>query len=154
MKKSNQNKELILDQLKKTPIIEAACQKIGISRMTFYRWKQDPEFAKKIDEAILEGCLLVNDLAESQLISAIKDKNLPAITYWLKHHHPTYKTKIEIEGAINAVHELSPQQEELMKKAFELAGINFNNLNNNDNSYEPDKSTSPNENQNQKPTEQ
>ncbi|RJQ33044.1 hypothetical protein C4572_00105 [Candidatus Parcubacteria bacterium] len=132
MKNNNQNKKLILEQLKKTPIVEAACQLVGISRMTFYRWKQNPEFAEKVDKAILEGRMLVNDLAESQLISAIKEQNLSAITYWLKHHHPSYKTKIEIEGAINAVHELSPRQQELMKKAFELSGINFNNLNNND----------------------
>jgi len=147
MKNNNQNKKLIIEQLKKTPIQEAACQIIGISRMTLYRWKKNPEFAKKVDDAILEGCLLVNDLAESQLISAIKEQNLPAITYWLKHHHPSYKTKIEIEGAVKTVQELSPQQEELMKKAFELAGINFNNLNNNENHYDSDKPKFPNENQ-------
>lgn len=124
MKKQDKTKALIIEQLRKTPIIEMACQKIGISRMTFYRWKEnDAEFAKQIDEALFEGRLLVNDLAESQLINAVKDRNFSAITYWLKHHHPSYKTRIEIEGAVNTIHELSPEQEGLMRKAFELAGI-------------------------------
>lgn len=127
MKKNDQTKELITDQLRKTPIVEAACQRAGISRMTFYRWKNDDkEFAKKVDEAILNGHLLVNDLAESQLIGAVKDRNFQAIAYWLKHHHPSYKTRIEIEAAVNTVHELSPEQQTLMRKAFELAGININ----------------------------
>ncbi len=126
MKKTDQTKELLIDQLRKTPIVEAACQKVGISRMSFYRWKnEDKEFAKKVDEALFDGQLLVNDLAESQLIGAVKDRNFQAIAYWLKHHHPSYKTRIEIEGAINTIHELSPEQEKLMRKAFELAGINI-----------------------------
>jgi hypothetical protein len=127
MKNTNQNKELILEQLRKVPIVELGCQKVGVSRMTLYRWKKDDAaFAKAVDEALLEGRLFVSELAEHQLISAIKDRNLPAVTYWLKHHHPNYKTKIEIEGAISAVYELSPEQEALMRKAFLLAGINFN----------------------------
>jgi len=126
MKKNDRTKELLIDQLRKTPIVEAACQKANISRMTFYRWKnEDKEFTKKVDEALSDGQLLVNDLAESQLIGAVKDRNFQAIAYWLKHHHPSYKTRIEIEGALNTVHELSPEQEKLMRKAFELAGINI-----------------------------
>ncbi len=126
MKKTDQTKSILLDQLRKTPIVEAACQKADISRMTFYRWKnEDEEFAKNVDEAILDGHLLVNDLAESQLIGAVKDRNFQAIAYWLKHHHPSYKTRIEIEGAVHAIHKLSPEQETVMRKAFELAGINI-----------------------------
>jgi len=126
MKKKDKTKELIIEQLRKTPIIETACQKIGISRMTLYRWKKDAQFSKKVDEALLDGRLLINDLAESQLINAVKERNFPAIAYWLKHHHQSYKTRIEIEGAVNTIHELSPEQEQLMRKAFELAGVNFN----------------------------
>lgn len=126
MTKKDKTKELLIEQLRKTPIIETACQKIDISRMTFYRWKQeDEQFAKRADEALLDGRLLVNDLAESQLINAVKDRNFSAIAYWLRHHHPSYKTRIEIEGVVNTIHELSPEQEELMRKAFELAGINI-----------------------------
>ncbi len=126
MKKTDQTKELLIDQLRKTPIVEAACQKAGISRMSFYRWKnEDKEFAKKVEEALSDGQLLVNDLAESQLIGAVKDRNFQAIAYWLKNHHPSYRTRIEIEAAVNTVHKLSPEQQAIMQKAFELASINI-----------------------------
>lgn len=95
--KTKKNKTFLIEQLKKTPIVEIACQKSGISRSTFYRWKkEDVEFAKKADDALYEGTLLVNDMAESQLMSAIKDKNMTAIIFWLKHRHPVYANKIEI----------------------------------------------------------
>ncbi len=127
LKKSNKLKEALLDQLKKTPIIQIACEKLNISRMSFYRWKQeDKEFAAKVDEALLDGQLLVNDLAESQLISAIKDRNMHAVMAWLKHHHPSYKTKVQIEGTVNTIQELSPEQKELVKKALELANLTLN----------------------------
>ncbi len=126
MKKTEQTKEALLEQLKKTPIVQIACEKLGISRWTFYRWKnEDGDFAKKIDEAIFDGRLLVNDLAESQLIGAVKDRNFAAIMYWLKHHHPSYKTRVEIEGTVNTIQELSPEQKELVRKALELADVNL-----------------------------
>ncbi len=124
MKKTDQTKEALLEQLRKTPIVQIACEKLGISRWTFYRWKkEDADFAKKVDEALLEGCLLVNDLAESQLISAIKDRNMHAVMAWLKHHHPSYKTRVEIEGKLETVQEMTDEQKELVQKALELANI-------------------------------
>lgn len=112
MKKSDQTKGLFLEQLKKTPIIQIACEKLGISRASFYRWKaEDPEFAKGTDEATLEGYLLVNDLAESQLITAVKDRNLSAVTYWLRHHHPVYANRLELNAKIKRDEGLSPEDE-------------------------------------------
>ncbi len=128
MKKQEKTKQLLLLQLEKTPIVQIACEKVGVSRMTFYRWKNgDAEFGKKVDRAINEGRFLVNDLAESQLISAVKERNFSAIAYWLRHHHPSYKTKIELEGMVTQVHELSPEQEVLVQKALALAGISIPN---------------------------
>lgn len=122
MKKRDQTKQLLLDQLRKTPIIETACQKIDISRMTVWRWKQqDPKFTKKVDEALLDGRYLVNDLAESQLIGAVKDRNLSAITYWLRNHHPDYANKLEIKHALQD-EPLTPEQEALVREALRLAG--------------------------------
>ncbi len=124
MKKTNTSKSLLLEQLRKTPIVQIVCEKSSISRASFYRWKaEDPEFAKAADEATLEGYLLVNDLAESQLIGAVKDRNLTAIMYWLKHHHADYKNRLEIEGTINTIQELNPEQKELVKQALKLSGI-------------------------------
>ena len=126
MKKSDQTKQMFLEQLKKTPIVQIACEKLGISRASFYRWRaEDAAFAKQADESILEGHLLVNDLAESQLIGAVKDRNMQAIMYWLKHHHRDYRNRLEIEGTVNSIQELSPEQKELVRRALELTGIQF-----------------------------
>lgn len=122
--KTEQEKQLLIDQLKKTSIVQITCEKTSISRATYYRWrKEDADFAKQADEAIIEGALLVNDMAESQLITAIKDRNMPAITFWLKHHHPTYGTKVEVTGSLRTDKELSPEQQELVKQALLLAAL-------------------------------
>lgn len=123
--KTDKNKELLIQQLKKTPIIQVSCEKVGIGRATFYRWKQDDlDFATQAEEALLEGSLLVNDVAESQLISAIKDKNLTAIIFWLRHHHPNYATKVEVTARLKADNEiLTPEQEELVTRALKLASL-------------------------------
>ncbi len=120
--KSDKQKELLLEQLKKTPIVQIACEKNSVSRATYYRWRKDnPDFAKAADEAINEGLLLINDLSESQLISAIRDKNLGAIVFWLKHHHPAYATRVEIDAKIKQIDErLTPEQEALIQKALRL----------------------------------
>ncbi len=123
--KQLQQKSLIIDQLKKTPIIQIACEKVGVARATYYRWKkQDTVFAKETDEAVVTGELLINDLAESQLLSAIKDKNLTAIIFWLKHHHARYATRVEVTAQLRrAPEELTPEQEAVVMKALELAAL-------------------------------
>ncbi len=119
------DKELLISQLKKTPIIQIACEKIGIGRATYYRWrKSDKKFSKEADEAILEGTLFINDMAESQLLSAIRDKNMTAIIFWLKHHHPSYETRIELKHAMAGSEEkLTPKQEEIIRQAIEYRQI-------------------------------
>lgn len=124
-KRQEKNKELILEQLKKRPIVQFACGKAGIGRATYYRWrKEDEEFAKRADQALREGSLLVNDMAESQLMSAIRDRNLTAIIFWLKNHHPSYTTKLEVTGKLKVDNEvLTPEQEALVTRALKLAAL-------------------------------
>lgn len=124
-KRMDNNKLLVIAQLKKVPIVEVACEKVGVGRTTYYRWKQeDQEFASLADEAISEGSSLVNDMAESQLMSAIRDKNLTAIIFWLKHHHASYATKVEVTARLKADNEvLTPEQEALVTKALQLAAL-------------------------------
>jgi hypothetical protein len=121
--RQTKEKQSLTEQLKKTPIVQIACEKTGISRATFYRWhNEDPGFAQKADEALSEGSLLVNDMAESQLMSAIRDKNLTAIIFWLKHHHPGYTTRVEVLAKIKHDDEqLTPEQEALITRALKLA---------------------------------
>lgn len=124
-KRIKKEKELILEQLKKTPIVQLACEKVGISRATYYRWKNaDRKFSMLAQDAILEGSRLVNDMAESQLLSAIRDKNMTAIIFWLKHHHPAYETRVEIRQAgIQADENLTKKQKEVIRKALEVTMI-------------------------------
>jgi hypothetical protein len=118
-KRKNRNKELLLENLKTTPIVQIVCQKIGVARATYYRWRHnDHEFAKQADTALEEGSLLINDLAESQLISAIKDQNLGAIIFWLKSHHPAYTNKVEVTGQLKHEYKLSDEEEKLIEQAL------------------------------------
>ena len=70
-------------------------------------------------------------MAESQLISAIKDKNLGAIIFWLKNHHPQYTTRVEVTAKLHNQDPLTPEQEELIKQALSLAALNKEDVNNN-----------------------
>jgi len=119
------NKQQVVDQLKFNPIIQIACQKCGVSRATFYRWRnEDEEFKKQTETAIKDGVLLINDLAESQLLAAIKDQNLTAIIFWLKNHHGDYADKIQVSTDQKPIdNNLTPEEEKLVKKALQMAGI-------------------------------
>jgi ACT domain-containing protein len=123
--KQAKQKEMILDQLRKTPVIQIVCKKLGISRSTYYRWRQEnKEFAKACDEALEDGCLLVNDLAESQLMGAIRDQNITAIIFWLRSHHDKYKNKVEVNASIKNVSEqLTPEQQAVVEQALKLASL-------------------------------
>lgn len=80
-----------LEQLKNIPNISLACEKVGLSRNTVYRWcNEDEEFKKRVDNAMNDGVESINDLAESKLISSINNGNLRAIEYWLTNNKKTY----------------------------------------------------------------
>ena len=97
----DKDKKRLIEQLQKMPIVEAACRAISLPRATYYRWRKDDDsFADACDEAIEQSAGKINDLAESQLITAIKEKNLSAITFWLKHHHPVYENRVRLDGRI------------------------------------------------------
>ncbi len=84
----------VLEHLSSTPIVQVACQKAGVSRATYYRWRnEDSKFQEKSDLALKEGVSLINDMAESQLLSLIREKHPTSIYYWLNHRHPEYSDK-------------------------------------------------------------
>lgn len=123
--KRNKDKKLLLEQLSKTPIVEIACKQSGVSRATYYRLRnKSATFRNKADSAITEGIMLINDMSEAQVISLIKDKKWPAISFWLKHHHPLYGDKIEISGHITSPDEkLTPKQAAIVKTALRMASF-------------------------------
>jgi len=123
MKKSKITKKF-LEELKKVPIVQVACEKTGISRQSVYRWRrEDKKFADQMDVAMTEGVAFVNDMSESQLLTMIKEKNWSAISFWLRHRNDNYKNKIEVTTK-EEVNELSPSQQRIVKKALKLASLN------------------------------
>lgn len=112
-KRQKGQKKLIVDQLRKVPIIQVACEKIGIARATYYRWiTDDQKFAEEVDEAIREGTAFINDMAESQLIGAIKDQNFAAISFWLRNRHRAYANKLQVDTTVKV------KQPELSEEAI------------------------------------
>ena len=122
MKKSKYQNQF-LEELAHIPIIQVACEKTGLSRNSVYQWRKDDSvFAKKMDEALADGVALVNDMSESQLLNLIKEKNWPAISFWLKHRNDNYKNKLEITTKDDP-EELTPAQAKVVKQALKLAKI-------------------------------
>jgi len=122
MKKSKTTK-LFLEELRKVPIVQVACEKCGISRNSIYRWrKEDVGFSKDMDKALEDGVAFVNDMSESQLLTMIKEKKWPAISFWLKHRNDNYKNKIEVTTKEN-IEELTPSQAKIVRQALKLASI-------------------------------
>lgn len=121
--KKNKFQDQFLDELRKVPIVQVACEKTGLSRNSVYRWRKgDKEFLKKMDDALAEGVALVNDMSESQLLTLIKEKNYPAISFWLKHRNDNYKNKLEITTKEDS-EQLTPSQAKIVKQALKLANI-------------------------------
>ena len=121
MKTNLKNK--FLEELKKVPIIQVACEKAGISRQTFYRWKKHhKKFSVEVDKAMEEGVAFVNDMSETQLLNLIRDKDYKAISLWLKTHHEAYKQKLEVTTKEEIV-VLTKEQKNIIKNA--LISINY-----------------------------
>ncbi len=125
MKKSKQVKEKMLKELREMPVVQFACKKVGIGRATFYRWKnEDKVFEKEVEKAITEGEELINDMSESQLIALIRDKNFQALKLWLRHHHPKYRNRLEVQASLQSPNdELTPEQEKVVREALRLGSL-------------------------------
>ncbi len=132
-KRQAEEKTLLLEQIKKTPIVQIACEKTGIGRTTYYRWrKEDDAFKNEADSALKEGKALVNDMAESQLLGAIRDGNMTGIIFWLKHHHNDYANRVEVTAKLAEQDPLNPEQESMIREAIRLASFSLSPSSNGD----------------------
>lgn len=121
--KKNKLQDQFFEELTKVPIVQVACEKTGVSRNSVYKWrKSDPVFLKKMDQALKDGVALVNDMSESQLLTLIKEKNYPAISFWLRHRNDNYKNKLEITTKEES-EALTPSQQKIVRNALKLAAI-------------------------------
>ena len=125
--KKNKVQNKFLENLSSVPIILVACKKTHLSRNSVYRWrKEDSVFAKKMDKALADGVAFVNDMTESQLLMMIKEKNWPAMRFWLSHRNDKYKNKVEITTKEES-EELTPEQEKIVREALKLSTFISNN---------------------------
>ncbi len=114
------SKEMMIEQLKRLPIIQLAAEKVNIDRSTHFRWcKEDADYARRSEDAILEGVGFINDGAEAQLMAAIRDRDMRAISLWLRANHPRYKTKVEVSGSVTMKKEMTPEQQADAAEALE-----------------------------------
>ncbi len=125
--KSRQDKlkEAFLEQLKRTPTIETACQKVTVARSTVYRWiKENKKFEKQVDDSLFEGRNFMSDIAENQLFSLIGEKKIEAIRLYLSTHNPRYSNKIELSGSVSHKDEaLTKEQKKLIREALKLSSL-------------------------------
>src|SRR3989344_513676 len=95
-------RQALLDQLERTPIIELACDKVGVSRTTFYRWiHASKTFAAAVEKSLTVGREFINDLAESQVITLVRQGEIKALRLWLQHNSARYANKLELSGTID-----------------------------------------------------
>lgn len=132
--RQDKNKKDLIDQLKRIPIVQVACEKVGVGRATYYRWlKEDPAFAEAAESAIRDGRWVINEMAESQLLSQIKNQNMTAIIFWLKHNHPIYGNRLEITTKqVDDKTPLTDEQQKAVFKALELGMLITNTKGEND----------------------
>lgn len=79
---SEKSKDRFIDELKKAGgIISAACENAGISRQTYYNWKDaDPGFAAMVDD-VMQAQI---DFVESRLMKNISAGDTTSIIFYLK----------------------------------------------------------------------
>lgn len=123
--RQQKEKNLLLEKFRKMPILQVALDKTGVSRTTYYRWRQeDFEFKKTADEAIGEGESYITELSESKLLSLINREHFPAVHLWLRTHHPKYANKIELSGSIALQEEvLTQEQQQTVNEALRLLSL-------------------------------
>ncbi len=123
--KKNKIQDKFFEELKTIPIVQVACEKSGVSRNSVYRWKkEDKSFSKKMDQALADGVAFVSDMSESQLLTLIKEKSFPALSFWLRHRNDNYKTKVEVSGSISTKEDpLTKEQKNLVRQALKLSSL-------------------------------
>jgi len=76
-------------------IISLACQKAGISRATFYNWRDRDEWFADVSEQVIEEAKpRLHDLAKHGLIKKIMEGDNACIIFYLKTRHPEFKEKL------------------------------------------------------------
>lgn len=85
------DKNKLIEQFRKMPIVQIAVERAAVSRASYYRWlEEDPAFRNKAMAAIAEGEEFISDKSEGQLLALIGEKHFGAIKTYLQHHSDKY----------------------------------------------------------------
>jgi hypothetical protein len=91
---NEETKKQFLEELEKSGNVYLSCRKIGIARMTFFRWRKgSPEFKKLADLAIKLGRADLVDAALHGLKKKVLEGDMNGVKYVLSHNDPRYKPK-------------------------------------------------------------
>ncbi len=109
-----------IQELQNAPIVQAACDKLGVSRNCYYRWlKKDPAFAREAEQALSQGEARVNDIAESVVLRGIQKQEWVPTKYWLDHRHEKFKKGTEWKNSERPpVRFDHTKRKEMLKKWF------------------------------------
>lgn len=117
----HRNKEKVIGALREMPIVQVACKRGGVSRATYYRWrKEDKDFRLQSEDAMEQGFEFINDMSESQIVTLIREKKMPAITLWLKYHHPRYGSKARSYEPVATDDDLTEEEQRIVLDALTL----------------------------------
>ena len=108
----------IIELLQKMPNKLMACQKVGISRQTIYRWELDDlDFAKEMNEALRFSRLDWVDRAEGKMFQKIEAGDSGMIRLYLKNNSDIYRTKRSVSQQIiiQPSHEITTEHLEAMR---------------------------------------
>lgn len=100
--KSDKKAEFLKAYRQKACNITAACDAVGISRDTFYRWKKGKRFAQQLK--LIEESLI--DMAETQLLKNIREGNQRAVEFFLKNRAPDRwkdRTEQNLAGGLDII---------------------------------------------------
>lgn len=92
-------------------IVSLACQKMRISRRTYYNWKKKDSWFREVSDEIRRFKKPeLDDIAEHGLMKLILSGNTAAIIFYLKTRHPDY------------MHHVRPEDAEVVADTREQAG--------------------------------
>ena len=98
MAKDPDTRHKLLELLAENPSISAACRKLGINRMMFYRLvKSDVDFKAGVKLALIDGRSQWIEIAELGLMKKVKEGDIGAIKYFLSNNSPRYAQKHAID---------------------------------------------------------
>lgn len=107
-------------------IVEIACQKTGISRAKFNRWKADDvEFRRQVMDAMSKGSEIMDDIVESKFMQLIHQGEMQAVLFYLKYRHHKYSARGVIQKMLmdHADDELIVTEDEQKRINEALKGI-------------------------------